>query len=148
MLLLVTITTQPLFAQQLTGSSGSSFKNAGLQIDFAVGEIAIASFQQATTQISQGIMQPTYQVNVAANDLFDKTFSLKAFPNPTNGWLQIETDFNDFNNYSIINSHGKMVCKAPFQYQSIDLSFLPKGMYFLHLYSQKGIFKNIKIEVL
>lgn len=140
--------SQICVAQQLTSSNGNSFKNANLQMDYAVGEVAIATFQQGNTQISQGMMQPTYQVSVAANDAFDEAFSLKAFPNPTSGWLQIETDFEAFDKYFISDSQGKIIHQSAFQYQAIDLSFLPKGVYFLQLISKKGIFKNIKIEVL
>lgn len=141
-------TSQYLNAQQLTSSVGNSFKNTDLQVDFALGEIAIATFQQGNTQLSQGMMQPTYQISVTANETFDKAFSLKAFPNPTSGWLQIETDFDAFDNFFVSDSQGKMVFQSQFQYQPIDLSFLPKGIYFLQLNAKKGIFKNIKIEVL
>lgn len=141
-------TTQYLNAQQLTSSVGNSFKNTDLQVDFALGEIAIATFQQGNTQLSQGMMQPTYQVSVTANETFDKAFSLKAFPNPTNSWLQIETDFDAFETYFVSDSQGKIVYQSSFQYQAIDLSFLPKGIYFLQLNSSKGFYKNIKIEVL
>ena len=63
---------------------------------------------------------------------------LKVYPNPTNGMLNIEILANErMESVQLIDMTGKLVLDAPFKNQ-LDLSYLPKGIYFLRVQNKNG----------
>jgi len=78
--------------------------------------------------------------------------SLRLFPNPTNSMLTIQTDaaWQDAS-VSLTNLEGKVVFSQALtntQQQSLDISHLPNGMYFVTVQSaqQKWVRRVVKVE--
>lgn len=59
------------------------------------------------------------------------------YPNPSHNEVIIEADTILYSEYAIINSEGKMVAHAPIAqtFTTIDIRYLPLGVYFIHLWS-------------
>jgi hypothetical protein len=75
--------------------------------------------------------------------------NLKVFPNPANDELFVETDYNvKIERLSITNTLGEEIFKAlnPELRDRLDISFLPKGIYFLSAENKQGrsVFKVVK----
>ncbi len=68
------------------------------------------------------------------------------FPNPTNGYIQVASKGLRVNLITVADMSGKVMgdSKQP----SIDLSYLPKGMYFITVYVENGarISKRVTIQ--
>ncbi|WP_456422698.1 two-component regulator propeller domain-containing protein [Lutibacter sp.] len=73
--------------------------------------------------------------------------SISIYPNPTSRMIRVKnTDFKKIKKIEIYNSNGQKI-KARLTEQGIDISYLSKGFYFLHIEKingEKGIFKIIK----
>ena len=75
---------------------------------------------------------------VSTNDLKTDIDS-KVYPNPTSERLFVETSLQDWN-YRIMNVNMQQVASGFYQ-ESIDVSSLPKGVYFLQLQDEDSIYR-------
>ena len=66
---------------------------------------------------------------------------MKLYPNPTNGVLNIETNFQSYR-LELINSNGKLSKIEQFENSngSIDLNDLPKGLYIIRIIKDNEVF--------
>jgi len=70
-----------------------------------------------------------------SNDSFEgNQLNVTIYPNPSDGIINIQSTFN-FENLEVINQIGQNVFKSDYQ-NSIDLSHLSSGMYFIRLSGQ------------
>jgi hypothetical protein len=78
---------------------------------------------------------------------FSNSNSFVLYPNPVQDVLNIYNSKNNYSNYSIENSNGQIVQRGIFQ-NSINVSNLKEGMYFIILTADKNIItkKFIKIN--
>ena len=91
-------------------------------------------------------------LNVGAelSDLYEEIDCLKLYPNPTSDYFKIESDFNSFL-VSICSMDGRIQKELSLQnnYEEIDITQLPNGLYFIKIYNLKNddfcIQKIIKI---
>jgi hypothetical protein len=137
----------PLFlsAQSVTNSTGATLADDNMIIEYAVGEPVISTLTGAQGIVSQGLLQPIYQVESQINELFDEAYFFDCYPNPVAHQLYVETDFLDFQEFQLIDTKGQVLYTAPFTYQPINLSELPSGSYFIRFYSNQHIIKVIKL---
>jgi hypothetical protein len=72
---------------------------------------------------------------------------IQVFPNPTSGYITIETDFSDFN-FEIITMEGQVLNSGKGSY-SIDFTDLnyPSGVYYLNISSNGSLFKHKIIKL-
>jgi len=83
-------------------------------------------------------------------DLYEEIDCLKLYPNPTSDYFKIESDFNSFL-VSICSMDGRIQKELSLQnnYEEIDITQLPNGLYFIKIYNLKNddfcIQKIIKI---
>jgi hypothetical protein len=88
--------------------------------------------------------------NVCTTDLEKNTlkdFGIKLYPNPVNNKLYLEYDYKaNIDKITITNTLGQEVLFLNKAEQEIDLSFLPKGVYYLSVKNSLGhtFFKVIK----
>lgn len=59
------------------------------------------------------------------------------YPNPTTGIINVRTD--GFNQYQIVDNLGRVVVNSKELASTIDVSYLPKGVYYIHLKGNKEI---------
>ena len=134
-----------LSAQSVTNSAGTTLSNDDVIIEYSVGEPVISTLTGAQGIVTQGLLQPTYQVESQVNELFDEQYSFDCYPNPVAQQLYVETDFLDFQEFQVIDTKGQVIYTAPFNYQPINLSGLSSGSYFIRFYSNQNIIKVIKL---
>jgi len=127
--------------REIVGAAGGAFSNASIHVSNSVGELAVSSNSTAGLIVTQGFQQTklnTTGINGKSQMLFD----VKAYPNPTTDYLNVE-----FNSEKVIevsmqirDQLGRLV---PFDVRSntveglnkrtIDLSNLSSGNYILVL---------------
>ena len=67
-------------AQSVVNSSGNSISNPNLIVEYSIGEIVTTTIQSGQDAVTQGLLQPTYQIVSGINEEFDKSFTFNAFP--------------------------------------------------------------------
>lgn len=82
-------------------------------------------------------------------DNYINRLNLKVFPNPANNTLNIETDYSiKIERITLTNALGQVVFSAlnPENKLTLDISFLPSGIYFLRAENKQGqsVFKVVK----
>ncbi len=78
-----------------------------------------------------------------------KQSALSLFPNPTDGFINVKHSFSIASNpvLSLVNVLGDTVAKVSLnnQEQGVDISHLPKGVYFATITSKEGTSKSFKV---
>jgi Leucine-rich repeat (LRR) protein len=83
--------------------------------------------------------------NVSTRDLDPSVVAI--FPNPTSNQITITTDVI-IKNYCIINTLGTVIQSNTFNNPTLNVSDLPTGIYYLHLYTddKKQVIKKFMVE--
>ena len=62
---------------------------------------------------------------------------MSIYPNPTNGLLNIDSNFNEETNITVLNNIGQVVLSLKTENNiTLDLSSVKKGLYFIKLNSK------------
>ncbi|GAA4279144.1 T9SS type A sorting domain-containing protein [Aquimarina mytili] len=144
LLILVVLTGAQLQAQsierQIIGSTGASFDNGTIALDFTVGETAITTLKGDTFNLTQGFHQSTYTILTIDPDT-PTIFSM--YPNPTSGLVFIDGEgILETEIYSIT---GQKVYKT--NTTRFDLTHLSSGVYIARiLTTTRSITKRIVKE--
>ncbi|MCT4622847.1 MAG: T9SS type A sorting domain-containing protein [Schleiferiaceae bacterium] len=83
--------------------------------------------------------------NVSIDQLEQENLNVKVYPNPSHNWITIKYP-EEFEHYLIIDVTGKTIDHGKLQDNRVDVSFIPAGMYLLHLESssKKAVTSFIK----
>lgn len=137
MLLLVFCFTN-LNAQELVSSSGDSFSNSSYSIDWSLGEVATATYSNATYTLNEGFQQTLITVT-KINDVVD--FNIKVYPNPATNYVKVISETKDLD-LTLTDLSGKTLLnkKTNSTETSINFSDYAAGIYLLN------ITKNNKVE--
>ena len=143
-------------SRDVTSSAGETLVNGDVSITFILGQVAGETLSNSSTinYISTGFIQPDVEVK----ELLDKVLhDLIVYPNPTRNGL-IKLSFNNIpeGDYTveIFDVLGRMhqtqlisYLKNNFLYVDLDVSSLPKGMYYIKVRNNnfKGQVKLIKL---
>ena len=114
-------------------SSGDSYNNGGVIMDYTLGEIVVETHINSTTILTQGFHQGILKVNTSVENIDIKT---KIYPNPTTNFLIIELEENVNAELLVYDINGKIVIKDKLneeQKKQLDFSFLNQGNYLLHI---------------
>ena len=146
---LLAISTCIAQEQSVIGSAGNYFSNAAVSIEYTVGEVVIFTGSSTNNTLTQGFHQ-TQLSAVGLEELGDEMSILRAFPNPTNGQLNIELpETPDPYKLILLDPQGKVIALSDLkanERRQLDLSGFANGTYFLRLTnSQKDITTNYKI---
>lgn len=134
-----------LKAQSVVNTTGTTLSSTSHIVDFSVGEVAVATYTNGTKAITQGVLQPYFEV-VGIEEALWNGFSLAAYPNPTTGDLTIETNYTDFGQLEVFNELGQSVFKQHFDYQPVSLAHLAIGTYLVRISNTDNTLKKtIKI---
>lgn len=145
--LLLIVLFQFCYSQEVIVSSADTEKNNNLEIDYSVGQIFFQKKKWGTFNYSEGIFQ-TFKIGFFNNVI---EFTTKVYPNPNKGVFYISLDggFTDLDviSYNITNLAGQFIREGkmkenPFK---IDISSLSSGVYLIHLYTNYGKNKTVKI---
>ena len=114
-------------------SSGDSYSNGGIMMDYTLGEIVVETFSNSANILTQGFHQGDLMVTTAVVNLDIKT---KIYPNPTTNFIIIELENNVNAELLVYDINGKIVIKDKLneeQKKQLDFSFLNQGNYLLHI---------------
>ena len=121
-------------------SSGNSYNNGGINVDYTLGEIVVETFQPTVTPLpltytilTQGFHQGVLKVSTSVENIDIKT---KVYPNPTTNFIIIELEKNVNADILVYDINGKLVLKDKLNDENqkqLDFSFLKQGNYFLHI---------------
>ena len=122
-----------ILSPSVVSSSGASYSNGGVIMDFTLGEIVIETFSNNANILTQGFHQGDLKVTTAVVNLDIKT---KIYPNPTTNFLIIELEENVNAELLVYDINGKIVIKDKLNEEKkkqLDFSFLNQGNYLLHI---------------
>ena len=89
------------------------------------------------------------ETTVGINESSSTRFALKAFPNPTNGIINLSFNTNTVSQFEIIDVLGEIVLihnTTEYTNTIIDVSNLDKGNYILRMYNQSDV-SSLKITI-
>jgi len=127
-----TITDLPLTLTDASKSGSFSFDGWFLESTFAT------KVTQITTTGNKELFAK-FNSTVGINEI--ATTQVKIFPNPTNGMINIELNNSNVQQITVSDIAGKeLIVKTRLkQNETIDLSELNNGVYFIHIKTDKGI---------
>ena len=114
-------------------SSGNSYNNGGVNMDYTLGEIVVETQTNSTTILTQGFHQGVLNVNTSVVNIDIKT---KVYPNPTTNFIIIELEKNVNAELLVYDINGKLVIKDKLndeRQKQLDFSFLKQGNYILYI---------------
>ena len=108
-------------------------------------------FNYVRSNRSRGVFNPGYGTGAHSNnslaELSNGNISLIYYPNPTSKVLFIELEASEASNYQMMDMMGKVISNGTLNpgQSNINVSSLPKGVYFIQLTDQEGMrFKFVK----
>ncbi len=130
-----------VFASQLLDST-HNYREEGEWIYLMLKDVKLidASGEEYVTNIAgdSALILPKKKANIGLNDLAVKTAEINIFPNPASGYINIQSTKHFFDKVYMVNSLGQQVKVFSFPHNNselLDVSNLPKGVYFLQLMS-------------
>jgi hypothetical protein len=151
---LILLTSVRLKAQsierQVVASAGNSVSTT-VQLDYSIGEIAVAPLIAGNTSITQGFQQP-YFVVISGNNVFPY---LVIYPNPTHGdaLARFVLPTPAKLSVSIYNAIGQLVSAEAINYTGGEMQYIIKskhltaGSYFIHFALMDGSAKTSKLLI-
>ncbi|MFC7356277.1 T9SS type A sorting domain-containing protein [Jejudonia soesokkakensis] len=84
--------------------------------------------------------------NVLLSTTENALLKISIFPNPASATITIQNSSSPINSYAILDVSGRVIHQSKFESETIDVSALKAGMYFLEISSEgkKGIKKFVK----
>ena len=104
-------------------------------------DISLSKPWEATPNLSNGSISCEEETFV--NPLYDETFSLLCFPNPTSTeiHLQTEEEIEQLLLYDVTGTLVYQIMPSTNQY-TLDVSKLKNGIYILHAETKSGVYRN------
>ena len=142
--------TSLAYCQNSANTSGGDAAGSGGSVAYSIGQVFYTSIGDGTASLSQGIQQAfeIFKVNTIETE---SKIHLKAYPNPTMGFLVLTTDYIEENlSYQIFDNYGNPLDLGQIETQTtyIDLNHLSSATYFLNIISSDNVilqsFKIIK----
>lgn len=135
-------------AQQVISSSGSTLKNSTGSLSFTVGELVIDTKNAGATTITQGFHQTKLTIT-AMNVLREQNFSISAFPNPTNDFVNLKIEKGEIRDVEFIlfDLQGKVLSNRKIEGTNTEVSFsgYNSGNYFLKVMQNGKEIQTFKI---
>ena len=97
-------------AQEVISTQGDSYANASGSIDFTIGEVIINTVSDGTNDLTQGFHQT--QWNFVGLENYYPDVLASVYPNPTEGFLNIQTPNFEGALYFMYDERGRMVAEG------------------------------------
>jgi hypothetical protein len=131
----------------LISSSGDSYSNNNINMDFSIGEVVIETHQN-TEILTQGFHQEILKINTGLSEL---NLVTKVYPNPTSDFVIVELENDNNGEILIYDINGKLMISDKLDNERIkqfDFSKFSQGNYLLHINikDKRDIYKIQKIK--
>jgi len=131
----------------LISSSGDSYSNSNVNMDFSIGEVVIETHQNNEI-LTQGFHQEILQISTGISELDIVT---KVYPNPTTNIVVVELEKDISGEVLIYDINGKLMLSDKLDNERIkqfDFSKFSQGNYLLHINikNKQDIYKIQKIK--
>ena len=132
----------------LISSSGDSYSNSNVNMDFSIGEVVIETYQNNEI-LTQGFHQGV--LKVVHTGVSELDFATKVYPNPTTNIVIVELEKDITGEILIYDINGKLMISDKLDNERIkqfDFSKFSQGSYLLHINinDKKNIYKIQKIK--
>jgi len=135
-------------AQHVISSSGSTLKNSTGSLSFTVGELVIDTKNAGATTITQGFHQTKLTIT-AMNNLRKQNFSISAFPNPTNDFVNLKIEKGEIRDveFTLFDLQGKVLSNRKIESTNTEVSFsgYNSGNYLLKVIQNGKEIQTLKI---
>ena len=116
----------------LISSSGDSYSNSTVNMDFSIGEVVIETHQNNEI-LTQGFHQGVLNIQTGVLEL---DFATKVYPNPTTNIVIVELEKDITGEILIYDINGKLMISDKLDNERIkqfDFSKFSQGNYLLHI---------------
>ena len=132
----------------LISSSGDSYSNSNVNMDFSIGEVVIETYQNNEI-LTQGFHQGV--LKVVHTGVSELDFATKVYPNPTTNIVIVELEKDITGEILIYDINGKLMISDKLDNERIkqfDFSKFSQGNYLLHINIKEklDIYKIQKIK--
>ena len=144
------VTMQTINAQSDIVPMGGTATGNGGMVTYTIGQIAVQSYGEGGTTISEGVQQP-YEIQTIGIDNYPGiTLNATVYPNPTLGQLQLSVSNEDLlekGEARIFDGSGKLLAvkRIVGQTTDFDLSSYAQGTYYLRVTDGKTTLKTFKV---
>jgi len=121
---------------QVIAAAGKSFESGTISLDWTIGEVVVAYFDEPAAGLSQGFHQPLYEL-VSVQSFPEEKGMIEVFPNPISDELNIKMTFKitETGTMELLDLQGKSIWKKPFEGNTVHENYsavtLPSGPYML-----------------
>lgn len=140
--------TSNLYAQSDVVPMGGTATSEGGTVTFTIGQIAVQSYCEGSTSISEGVQHP-YEIQTIGIDNYPGiTLNAVVYPNPTVGNVQL-TMYNVQleGEVKVFDMNGKQLFSKKIERSTteITMSDLVAGTYFVSVVSGTQVLKTFKV---
>ncbi|MFT5859586.1 MAG: hypothetical protein ACI865_001689 [Flavobacteriaceae bacterium] len=150
--LVSSLQAQTTISRQLIGSTGGSFANATIDVNYSAGEAVITTVSSGSRILTQGFQQPDFGVGALSE--VDLSNNITVFPNPTNGELNILLSDQIAKNGTVLVDvynlqgrlvfHGEEFASSTSGIIQLDLASLNTGQYLIRFTDSDGALSRAK----
>ena len=135
-------------AQSAIVPIGGDMEGSGVTVSYTIGQIAVQSYGEGSTRISEGVQQP-YEIQTIGIDNYPGVIlNAMVYPNPTLGNVQLTMNNVQFEGeVKVFDTNGKLLFAKKIEgiTTEIPMSDLATGTYFVNVVSEKQILKTFKV---
>lgn len=144
--------------RSVIGASGNTAQTPTLQLDWTLGELAIATLQHSKGQLTEGFHQANLVlINDPSSPSFNQRstprFNIAVRPNPVKDFLTIliKSELQETGSIQLFNNSGQLIQSLTADLQEyqeeVNLSKFPPGLYLLRFSRADGeILETFKIQ--
>lgn len=137
---------QSIELEVITGHGDIYQAANGSDLHFTLGEVMVQRYDNGEI-LTQGFHQ-TYEEATPVFETPKRNIEIKAYPNPATDWVAVETDSNEKLYLQLFNTNGQLLYNAEMtnQTETLDVSNLPGGMYYLNVADKEGLIQSFKLQ--
>lgn len=121
------------FGQSVLNSTGASLASGTYVFDVSVGELAIETLSGSSEMMTEGVLQPKYDIQPAIESEWGNSYFCNVSPNPFLDEITIETNYLLFDKVSLYMANGQLIWEKTFDYKALNVGNLAQGSYLLNL---------------
>ena len=145
---LIILSVTSLCAQSAIVPMGGDMEGSGVTISYTIGQIAVQSYGEGGTTISEGVQQP-YEIQTIGIDNYPGiTLNAMVYPNPTTSNLQLAISNAEFEGeVKVFDTNGKYLFSKKIEGETtvIPMADLATGTYFVNVLNGTQVLKSFKV---